>query len=331
MGSIYPGSPQQRRQTRICVTACGNASHCPPKCARQKNSECFFAKLKGVCYRPATFASEQAFPGSSAVEQPAVNRLVDGSNPSRGATSRRQRQNIPRITRHSASFGYLVGYITGDKIGMKIDVQYLQKLEDGRYRYRRVAPKELRAIIGRKVIVKPLGRDRAKALRAWHSVHADAERLLSEAATRLRAASVAPPAAEDLPRWSSTSLDREIRALGLDPTMTRSMPMISTLTGSGATCSQIALSPSTRWMRRATPWRRMKDAAILRALYGGYPVARPEPTIEDAKALYLKEKIGDDEKKRDELEQVFGLVRVAFVGIGSSPAYGARTPRRSGA
>ena len=85
MGSIYPGSPQQRRQTRICVTTCGNASHCPPKCARQKNSECFFAKLKGVCYRPATFASEQAFPGSSAVEQPAVNRLVDGSNPSRGA------------------------------------------------------------------------------------------------------------------------------------------------------------------------------------------------------------------------------------------------------
>ena len=31
-------------------------------------------------------ARPQVFPGSSAVEQPAVNRLVGGSNPSRGAT-----------------------------------------------------------------------------------------------------------------------------------------------------------------------------------------------------------------------------------------------------
>src|SRR5690606_17575895 len=30
--------------------------------------------------------ASRLFPGSSAVEQPAVNRLVDGSNPSRGAT-----------------------------------------------------------------------------------------------------------------------------------------------------------------------------------------------------------------------------------------------------
>src|SRR5262249_15690016 len=37
-----------------------------------------------LCYSPLTPAS-CLLPGSSAVEQPAVNRLVDGSNPSRGA------------------------------------------------------------------------------------------------------------------------------------------------------------------------------------------------------------------------------------------------------
>jgi hypothetical protein len=35
-------------------------------------------------------AVARVFPGSSAVEQPAVNRLVAGSNPARGATFHQQ-------------------------------------------------------------------------------------------------------------------------------------------------------------------------------------------------------------------------------------------------
>ena len=38
-----------------------------------------------LCYRHFHFASTALFPGSSVVEQPAVNRLVAGSNPARGA------------------------------------------------------------------------------------------------------------------------------------------------------------------------------------------------------------------------------------------------------
>ena len=41
-----------------------------------------FASPSAFCYS-RTLA--RVVPGSSAVEQPAVNRLVDGSNPSRGA------------------------------------------------------------------------------------------------------------------------------------------------------------------------------------------------------------------------------------------------------
>ena len=40
------------------------------------------------------------FPGSSVVEQPAVNRLVAGSNPARGATSSGACRNRRRTTRH---------------------------------------------------------------------------------------------------------------------------------------------------------------------------------------------------------------------------------------
>ncbi len=48
-----------------------------------KKCICRLASRKGVCYRHRT--SRALFPGSSVVEQPAVNRLVAGSNPARGA------------------------------------------------------------------------------------------------------------------------------------------------------------------------------------------------------------------------------------------------------
>ena len=51
----------------------------------RKFTECFFAKRKRVCYRQPRSRERQMFPGSSVVEQPAVNRLVAGSNPARGA------------------------------------------------------------------------------------------------------------------------------------------------------------------------------------------------------------------------------------------------------
>ena len=43
------------------------------------------SKRQRLCYMRAFIAPSRLFPGSSAVEQPAVNRLVAGSNPARGA------------------------------------------------------------------------------------------------------------------------------------------------------------------------------------------------------------------------------------------------------
>ena len=57
-------------------------------------------KPKRLCYS-RTLA--RVVPGSSAVEQPAVNRLVAGSNPARGAiVSFPLRHSIPRVYPHNS-------------------------------------------------------------------------------------------------------------------------------------------------------------------------------------------------------------------------------------
>jgi hypothetical protein len=50
----------------------------------ERAPECL-AIRSGFCYRPFVITNVAPFPGSSVVEQPAVNRLVAGSNPARGA------------------------------------------------------------------------------------------------------------------------------------------------------------------------------------------------------------------------------------------------------
>ena len=59
------------------------AKRCPRRGLRGQIN-CDFAKLPRVCYSARTIRGAP-FPGSSVVEQPAVNRLVAGSNPARGA------------------------------------------------------------------------------------------------------------------------------------------------------------------------------------------------------------------------------------------------------
>jgi hypothetical protein len=47
-----------------------------------------------LCYSAAIAEAPAVFPGSSVVEQPAVNRLVAGSNPARGANSAISRRKL---------------------------------------------------------------------------------------------------------------------------------------------------------------------------------------------------------------------------------------------
>lgn len=55
-----------------------------------------------------------------------------------------------------------------------------------------------------------------------------------------------------------------------------------------------------------------EDRALIHALLLGQRQQRPDPTLEDAKRLYLKERVRDDETKQLELERVFKLVKEAL-------------------
>ncbi|RVC08966.1 tyrosine-type recombinase/integrase, partial [Mesorhizobium sp. M7A.F.Ca.CA.002.15.2.1] len=54
------------------------------------------------------------------------------------------------------------------------------------------------------------------------------------------------------------------------------------------------------------------DRALIHALVLGQNQQRHAPTLEDARRLYLKEKVGTDETKKMELERVFKLVSAAL-------------------
>src|ERR1700683_3555599 len=57
------------------------------------------SKPQKLCYMRLTPEHLASFPGSSAVEQPAVNRLVAGSNPARGASKIKISRNNPQDAR----------------------------------------------------------------------------------------------------------------------------------------------------------------------------------------------------------------------------------------
>ena len=72
---------------RLATPACCHT----PGCSRKVG----LGKVRPLCYTQGR--SLAPIPGSSVVEQPAVNRLVAGSNPARGAKRplRRRSQTIP--------------------------------------------------------------------------------------------------------------------------------------------------------------------------------------------------------------------------------------------
>src|SRR5262249_55232658 len=73
-----------RARPRRCEAGCERGARAAVRVGKRPvwDADFMLCKPKSLCYR-RTLA--RVVPGSSAVEQPAVNRLVAGSNPARGA------------------------------------------------------------------------------------------------------------------------------------------------------------------------------------------------------------------------------------------------------
>ena len=84
---------------------------------------------QAVCYMPRHRCCFALFPGSSVVEQPAVNRLVAGSNPARGANNFKHlaRNRTPKCC-NILPFGPLRGPLSCDRAMMEHATTWLQSL-----------------------------------------------------------------------------------------------------------------------------------------------------------------------------------------------------------
>lgn len=192
---------------------------------------------------------------------------------------------------------------------MKVDVQFLQKRPDGRYRYRRVVPKELRVTLGKDNIIIALGRDERKALKAYESANATAEKLLAAARKAARAPA---PMSVTTPLDEFKAARDRLRELGLDAGWDgRADP-----DDLDAEARDVIAEGILKGYQRDSEGNpidvALADRALLRALALGGREKRPQPTLEDARKLYLKDKVGDDEKKQLELARIFALVKAAL-------------------
>jgi integrase len=197
---------------------------------------------------------------------------------------------------------------------MMIEVQYLQKRGKAGWRYRRKVPPALRAILGKGEIVLPLGKTEAEALGRYKRVHGEVERHFKDAAA-VRLKSTSPNSlgvADATPLEQYHKAATQIRQWKLDPdwlgggrdfdheVMARDIIAESIADKYSTGDDGYPLDVSTN------------DAALLRALMRGGREVQPEPTLEDIRKLYLKEKVGDDDTKRMELERIFKLIREAL-------------------
>ncbi|KQU99780.1 hypothetical protein ASD12_18605 [Mesorhizobium sp. Root102] len=169
---------------------------------------------------------------------------------------------------------------------MLVEVNYLQKRGKAGWRYRRIVPDKLRPVIGKREFLEPLGRTEAEALRAYPKVHAAVERSIVDAMRKLRAPATASSAQ---PGIAKTELERYRWA-------TRHV-------------AEWNLTDPDEVDVMADHLEATGQADLYRALV--VPDRKPEPTLEDAKRLYLTERVKDDRKKGLELERVFRLVAEA--------------------
>lgn len=184
---------------------------------------------------------------------------------------------------------------------MLIDVQYLQKRGKAGWRYRRKVPANLRPIIGKREILIPLGATEAGALKAYPKVHAEVERMFAHTAAQKDSTSKVASAhmtALERYRFGKRILSKEWGTIADDDPH-----LVSDIIDGKYRLYAGINDDGSPGNERASPSD--KDALALHALGQRQ---RPKPTLEDAKRLYLNEKVKQDHKKKLELERVFRMV-----------------------
>ncbi|TPI62587.1 hypothetical protein FJ420_07225 [Mesorhizobium sp. B3-1-3] len=197
---------------------------------------------------------------------------------------------------------------------MKIEVKHIQKRGVAGWRYRRKIPKELRAAAGKLEILIPLGSTEQEAFKVNPKAHAQAEQQLRQWSrpqnTDQRQGSSGAPSSTEFEQFRLSRA--RLRALSLDPEWSGAEDADdSEAIARELIADQIADKYPVD--ERGHPVGiGIEDRALIHALVLGERQQQRDPTLEDAKRLYLKERVGEDETKQMELERVFKLVKEAL-------------------
>lgn len=201
---------------------------------------------------------------------------------------------------------------------MGLVLRYAHEI-DGAWKYRRVVPMRLKPIFKKGVFKKTLGKTRAEALGNYPRIHAEIEKTIRNA--ELLLAAEANP--QDVQALTRLELYLEgiakVRRMGFDPMDATVDPddPVSVMDDNARTliADQI-LEDYPKDPETGEPVGiRPLDDLVVRTLYAGAP-PKPEPTLDDAKKLYIAEKItGSDfeiKKKTQRLERILGHINDAL-------------------
>jgi integrase len=203
---------------------------------------------------------------------------------------------------------------------MGMVLQYVQEPKNGRgiYRYRRRVPVELKPYIGKGEFIASLGQTKPEALKRYPAIHSTVERELELAAKALARDKRKQSTGDKTPLERYGELMDEIRALGLEnpeayPGDEGEAFVREVIADSIA--ARYAEDPETGHPLISDP----ADAFKVQALMGAVP-AKPSPTLEDAKKVYVAEKLdGTDFEFRKKLRRVERIVEAVNAALDPVP------------
>lgn len=186
-------------------------------------------------------------------------------------------------------------------------MKHVQRTPAGTWRYRRPVPLPLQRAVGRANIVRFLGKTEQEAIAAYAKVHAFAENLLE----RARGNVVVEPTEFEAHR----SAVKTVRKMGFDND--RKRPRF-----------EPEQEPDADWQAREKAVEKLarkynpdqdedfdfsklvtlEDTMVARALIMS-PHRQPLPTLDDARRLYLRERVGPHKAKTQGVDRVVGYVR----------------------
>ncbi|TPI83483.1 tyrosine-type recombinase/integrase [Mesorhizobium sp. B2-8-9] len=182
---------------------------------------------------------------------------------------------------------------------MGLVLKYVIQTKAGTWHYRRRLPRDLAPLLRQNEFKRHLGDTKREALRNYPKVNGDFDRLVAEARRRNSAG---------LPAETPLEVHRMAERRAQELAGMTVMVGGRMLPGSDPEAADV-IRESHLGAHGETDDVEGRAVAILSS---GGKLSRPAPTIEDARKLYLKEKVGDDTKKTLELDRVFKLVSEAL-------------------